>query len=55
MEKIGKAVEQAGAAPTAEQMKELMMLRNRLFKATNYIAVLLAITVISMSIFRYVS
>ena len=55
MEKIGKAVEQAGVAPTAEQMKELMMLRNRLFKATNFIAVLLAITVISMSIFRYVS
>jgi len=55
MNKIGKAVEQTGAAPTAEQIQELMMLRNRLFKATNYIAVLLTITVIAMSIFRYVS
>ena len=55
MNKIGKAVEQAGGAPTAEQMQELMMLRNRIFKATNYIAVLLTITVIAMSIFRYVS
>jgi len=55
MNKIGKAIAQSGAAPSSEQMKELMALRNRIFRGTNYIAVLLVIAVIAMSIFRYVS
>ena len=52
--KIGDAVAKSGAAPTNEQMNQLMSLRKRIFTATNYIAVLLTLSVISMSICRYV-
>jgi hypothetical protein len=55
MNRISTAIAKAGGPPTAEQMQELMALRKKLFTATNYIAILLVITVIAMSIFRYVS
>jgi hypothetical protein len=53
--KIGEAIAKQGAGPTPEQMNEMMLLRKKIFKATNYIALLLALTIVSMSIFRYVS
>jgi uncharacterized membrane protein len=54
MNKIGKAIDQTGGVPSPEQIHELMTLRKRLFTATKYIAILLTLTVIAMSIFRYV-
>jgi uncharacterized membrane protein len=53
--KLSDAISRSGAPPTNEQMNELLALRNRIFTATNYIAVLLTLAVISMAIFRYVS
>lgn len=53
--KISQAVAKQGSPPSAEQMEKLMALRKRIFTGTNYIAVLIAIVVITMSIFRYVS
>ena len=52
--KIGDAVARSAASPTNEQVNELMALRKRMFTATNYIAILLTLAVISMSICRYV-
>jgi hypothetical protein len=52
--KIGDAVARSAAPPTTEQVNELMILRKRMFTATNYIAILLTLAVISMSICRYV-
>ena len=52
--KISTAIAAQGTGPTPEQMKELMSLRKKIFTATNYIAILLAVAIISMSIFRYV-
>ena len=52
--KIGDAVARSAAPPTPEQMNELMRLGKRIFTATNYIAILLTLAVISMSICRYV-
>jgi hypothetical protein len=52
--KISAAIGAQGGAPTPEQVSELMALRKRIFTATNYIAILLAVAVIGMSIFRYV-
>jgi len=54
MNKIGDAVARTAAPASPEQMNELMRLRKRIFTATNYIAILLALAVISMSICRYV-
>jgi uncharacterized membrane protein len=54
MNKIGDAVARSAAPPTSEQLNELMRLRKRIFTATNYIAILLTLAVISMSICRYV-
>jgi uncharacterized membrane protein len=51
--KISDAVART-APPTTEQMNELLALRKRIFTATNYIAVLLTLAVISMAICRYV-
>jgi len=53
--KIGNDIAKAGGPPTNEQMQQLMRLRKKLFTTTNYIAALLILTVIAMSIFRYVS
>jgi hypothetical protein len=49
----GKLIAAQGAPPSAEQLKQLNSLKNRLFTATNIVASLLAITVIAMSIVRY--
>jgi uncharacterized membrane protein len=53
--KISEVIARSGAPPTNEQVNELLALRNRIFTATNYMAILLTLTVISMAIFRYVS
>lgn len=53
MNTIGKTIATSGTPPTPEQQQELQRLRNRLFAAVNYIAILLFLTVISMSIARY--
>ena len=53
--KISDAIARSGAPPTNEQLNELLALRNRIFTATGYIAVLLTLTVISMAICRYVA
>ena len=52
---ISQAVAKQGSPPTSEQMQQLMSLRKRIFTGSNYIAALLIIAVIAMSIFRYVS
>lgn len=52
--KIGMAIAAQGGTPTPDQVAELTRLRNRIFRATNYIAILLTIAVLGMSIFRYV-
>lgn len=52
--KISTAIGAQGGAPTQEQLNELMALRKKIFTGTNYIAVLLVIAVLGMSIFRYV-
>jgi uncharacterized membrane protein len=53
--RISAAIDKSGGAPTTEQLNELAALRKKIFTATKIIAVLLIITIISMSIFRYVS
>jgi hypothetical protein len=50
---ISRAIATQGSPPTAEQMQQLGKLRERLFMATNIVAVLLAATVVFMSIVRY--
>jgi uncharacterized membrane protein len=52
--KVSDAIARAGGPPTNEQMNELMALRKKIFTGTHYIAVLLALTVVSMAICRYV-
>ena len=54
MNKISATIAAQGGGPTPEQMAEMMAIRKRISSATNYIAVLLAVAVIGMSIFRYV-
>jgi uncharacterized membrane protein len=51
---MGKAIAAQGAPPSPEQMQQLGILRKRLFTATNIVALLLAFTVIIMSIIRYI-
>jgi uncharacterized membrane protein len=50
---LGQTMAKQGSPPSAEQMQQLMALRKKLFTATNIVAVLLALTVIAMSIVRY--
>ncbi len=52
--KISQAIAQQGAPPTPDQQKELMMLRAKIFKASKYMAVLITIAIIGMSVFRYI-
>jgi uncharacterized membrane protein len=54
LDKVGDAIARSGGVPTPEQLNELTALRKRIFTATNYIAILLTLTVISMAICRYV-
>ena len=54
MTKIGDAVARTAAPATNDQAKELLMLQNRMIRASNIIAILLTLAVISMSICRYV-
>ncbi len=53
--RIGDAIAKTGAPPTADQLNELNILRKRIFRATNIIAVMLTLAVISMAICRYVN
>lgn len=53
--RISAEIAKTGNPPSTDQMNELMALRDRIFKGTKVVAVLLIITIISMSIFRYVS
>lgn len=52
--KISQAIGKQGGPPTPEQQSELMALRKKIFTASNYIAILITIAIIGMSIFRYV-
>ena len=54
MNRIGQSIAKQGTGPTPEQMNEMTALRNKIFSATNYIAVLLFFAIAGMSIFRYV-
>lgn len=54
MNAIGKAIAASGGGPNESQMKELMMLRKRLFTGTSIIAWLLGVSVVCMSIAQYV-
>jgi hypothetical protein len=54
MNRIGQSIAKQGTGPTPEQMNEMTALRNKIFSATNYIAVLLFLAIAGMSIFRYV-
>lgn len=53
--RISETIAKQGTPPTPAQMAELGKMRQRIFNGTKYIAILLAISVITMSIFRYVS
>ena len=50
---IGKSIAASGTPPTPAQLQELQSLRKRLIAATNYMAVLLLLTVVAMSIMKY--
>ncbi|MBK5269650.1 MAG: hypothetical protein JJE22_01425 [Bacteroidia bacterium] len=52
--KLGKAIAIAGGSPNEEQMQQLAKLRKKIFSANNFVATLLAITVIAMSLVRYI-
>lgn len=52
--RINAAITKSGSI-TSEQMRELITLQKKIFSATIIIAVLLVITIISMSIIRWVS
>ena len=54
MNKIGVAIAKQGTPPTPEQLNEIMALRKKLFAGANIIAILLALAVAGMSVFRYV-
>lgn len=51
--KIGNAIATAGGQPTAEQMAEINKLTKKLSGAGRVVAFLLVITIIGMSVFRY--
>jgi uncharacterized membrane protein len=50
---LGESIAKAGGPPTAEQAQQLNAYRGKIFKANNFVAFLLAITVIFMSIAKY--
>lgn len=50
---LGKNIAAAGGPPSAEQMQQLGKYRAKIFKANNFVAVALAITVIFMSVAKY--
>lgn len=52
--KLGKAIAMAGAPPSEEQAQQLMKLRKKIFAANIFVAALLTITVIAMSLVRYI-
>lgn len=50
---LGQSISKAGGPPTAEQAQQLNAYRGKIFKANNFVAFLLAVTVIFMSIAKY--
>jgi uncharacterized membrane protein len=52
---ISNDIAKAGGPPSSEQVQQLTKMRKRLAVGTNYITVLLVLTIIAMSIFRYIS
>jgi uncharacterized membrane protein len=50
---ISIAIAKQGSAPSQAQMEILMKMKRRLFKGGTYISILLSLTIIAMSIFRY--
>jgi hypothetical protein len=52
--KISLTIAKQGGPPNPDQMNELMALRKKIFTATKYIAILLVVAIVGMSIFRYV-
>lgn len=52
--KLSQAIAKQAAPPTPEQQKELMLLRTKIFNGSKYMAILVTIAIIGMSIFRYV-
>ena len=53
MTKLGQSIAAAGGPPSAEQTQQLAAYRKKVFKANNFVALVLAITVIFMSIAKY--
>ncbi len=53
MTRLGQSIAAAGGPPSAEQTQQLMGYRKKVFKANNFVAFVLAITVIFMSIAKY--
>ena len=51
--KLGQEIAKSGGPPTPEQAQQLMAYRKKIFAANNFVAVLLALTVIIMSVVRY--
>ena len=52
--KISDAIASSGGNATNEQLNAMISLRKKIFTATNFIAVLLALAVVAMAICRYV-
>lgn len=50
---LGQAIAKAGGPPTLEQSEQLMAYRKKITRANNVVATLLAITVVAMSVVRY--
>ncbi|MFI5171918.1 MAG: hypothetical protein ACHQFW_05980 [Chitinophagales bacterium] len=53
MATLGKEIAAAGGAPTPDQISLMITFRNKVSKATNLIALLLIVTVVTMAIGRY--
>lgn len=53
MAKIGAEIAQAGGPPNSNQIEALAALRAKLVKGSNIIAVLLALTVVTMALAKY--
>jgi uncharacterized membrane protein len=52
--KLGQQIAAAGGPPTPEQMQLMMGYRKKIFSANNWVATLLAITVVIMSVVKYI-
>ena len=53
MNMLGQSIVAAGGPPSAEQTQQLMGYRRKIFAANNFVAFVLAVTVIFMSLAKY--